>query len=135
MASAEPSNAAKARPLSPHLQIYKPTWTMTMSIVHRVTGAALYVGTLLLAAFLIAAASGKVNYDLVSGLFSSVLGRLVLFGYTWALFHHMLGGFRHFVWDFGGGFDRESRFRMAKFTLFGSIALTILTWVVAYAVR
>jgi succinate dehydrogenase / fumarate reductase cytochrome b subunit len=125
--------ASKARPLSPHLQIYKPTWTMTMSIVHRITGAGLYFGTILLAWWLIAAASGPQAFASAQWFFSSFLGRLILFGFTWALFHHMLGGIRHFLWDFGKGFGREERFLLAKATLGGSIALTILTWVVAYA--
>lgn len=106
-----------------------------MSIVHRVTGAGLYMGTILLAWWLIAAASGPAAYDTATSFFSSFLGRLILFGFTWALFHHMLGGLRHFVWDFGRGFDHKSRFLMAKATLAGSIALTILVWIVAYIVR
>jgi succinate dehydrogenase / fumarate reductase, cytochrome b subunit len=135
MSSVETKTGKPARPLSPHLQIYKPTWTMTMSIVHRVTGAGLYMGTILLAWWLIAAASGPAAYDTATSFFSSFLGRLILFGFTWALFHHMLGGLRHFVWDFGRGFDHKSRFLMAKATLAGSIALTILVWIVAYIVR
>ena len=106
-----------------------------MSIVHRLTGMGLYFGTVLLAWWLIATASGPAAYDTAAWFFGSFLGRLILFGFTWALFHHMLGGLRHFVWDFGKGFDRESRFLMAKATLAGSLVLTILTWIVAYFVR
>ena len=76
---------------------------MVMSIVHRITGAALYFGTLLLAAWLVAAAMGEKQFALVNNLFGHPLGKLVLFGYTWALFHHMLGGLRHFLWDTGRG--------------------------------
>ncbi|WP_293857750.1 succinate dehydrogenase, cytochrome b556 subunit [uncultured Alsobacter sp.] len=123
------------RPLSPHLQIYRPMLTMTMSIVHRVTGAALYFGTVILAFWLIAAASGKANFDVAQAVLGSFLGRIVLFGYTWALLHHMLGGIRHLIWDTGRGFGPEARETLAKMTLGGSIVLTILVWIVAYAVR
>jgi len=106
-----------------------------MSIVHRITGAALYLGTILLAAWLLSAASGKGTYDSAQWLFGSVLGRLVLFGYTWALLHHLIGGIRHFVWDVGAGFDATSRQLMAKANLFLSVGLTLLVWIVGYAVR
>ena len=124
-----------ARPLSPHLQIYKPMLTMMMSIVHRITGAALYFGTFLLAWWLIAAAAGPAYFDLVDGFFGSFIGRLVLFGYTWALIHHMFGGLRHFIWDTGRGFEPESREFLAKASIIGSVALTVVIWVIAYIVR
>lgn len=124
-----------ARPLSPHLQIYRPSWTMVMSIVHRITGAALYAGTLLLALWLVAAAAGKDAYDAVQWFFGSFLGILILFGFTWALWHHLLGGLRHLVWDTGRGFDATSRMAMAKYTLIGSVALTVLTWIVGIALK
>jgi succinate dehydrogenase / fumarate reductase cytochrome b subunit len=123
------------RPLSPHIQIYRPMLTMTMSIVHRITGAALYFGTLILAAWLIAAASGQASFATMQAVLGSFLGRLVLFGYTWALLHHMLGGIRHLIWDTGRGFGAVERELFAKLTLGGSIVLTVLLWIVAYAVR
>ncbi|MGH2340517.1 succinate dehydrogenase, cytochrome b556 subunit [Segnochrobactraceae bacterium EtOH-i3] len=123
------------RPLSPHLQIYRPMLTMMMSIVHRITGAALYFGTFFLAIWLVAAASGPKAFAVVDGIYSSWFGQLVMFGYTWALLHHMLGGFRHFIWDTGRGFGPEERELLAKATLIGSIALTVLVWVVALIVR
>ena len=132
MASAK---TADKRPLSPHLQIYKPMLTMMMSIMHRATGAALYIGTLLLAWWLFAAASGPEYFDYVSGIANSFIGRLVLFGYTWALIHHMLGGVRHFIWDTGHGFELPTVEVMARATIIGSLTLTVLIWVVAYAVR
>lgn len=124
-----------ARPLSPHLQIYKPILTMVTSILHRITGAALYVGTLLVAWWLIAIASGEGYYDLVSTIFGSLLGRLVLFGFTWALTFHMLGGIRHLVWDTGRGLEKGTRNQLAMATVVGSAVLTILLWIVGYAVR
>jgi succinate dehydrogenase / fumarate reductase, cytochrome b subunit len=121
------------RPLSPHLQIYKPMLTMTMSILHRITGAALYIGTLLLAAWLIAVASGPDAFATVQWFMGSIIGRLILFGYTWALMHHMLGGIRHFIWDTGRGFGPAEREFLAKATLGGSILLTLLVWIAGYA--
>ncbi|MBO6510390.1 MAG: succinate dehydrogenase, cytochrome b556 subunit [Roseibium sp.] len=123
------------RPLSPHLQIYKPILTMVMSILHRITGAALYFGTILLAWWLIAAAAGPAYFDFVNELYGSILGRLILFGFTWALVHHMLGGLRHFIWDMGAGFGKESREWLAKATIIGSVSLTLILWIIGYAVR
>ena len=120
------------RPLSPHLQIYKPMLTMMMSIFHRVTGAALYLGTILLAWWLIAAATGPDYFNFVNELFGSFIGRLVLFGFSWALFHHMLGGIRHLVWDTGRGFDLPTVEIMAWATLIGSMSLTVIIWVLGY---
>jgi succinate dehydrogenase / fumarate reductase, cytochrome b subunit len=119
-----------ARPLSPHLQIYRLTLTMAMSIVHRITGAALYVGTPLLAWWLLAAASGPNAYATFQAVASSLIGRLVLFGYTWALIHHMLGGIRHLIWDTTHGLAPAEREWLARANLAGSIVLTILLWVI-----
>lgn len=123
------------RPLSPHLQIYKPILTMVMSILHRITGAGLYFGTILLAWWLIAAAAGPSYFDFVNGIYGSIIGRLVLFGFTWALVHHMLGGLRHFIWDMGAGFGTKAREWLAWATIIGSVSLTLILWVIGYAVR
>lgn len=122
------------RPLSPHLTIYRLTLTMTMSIVHRITGAALYVGTLLVAWWLIAAASGPNGYATVQWFVGSWIGRLTLFGYTWALIHHMLGGLRYLIWDTGRGFGPSEREWLIRATLFGSVTLTVVPWIVGYLV-
>ena len=124
--------ATRARPLSPHLTVYRWPITMTMSIAHRITGGALYVGTLLVAWWLVAAATSERHFDFVHWLVGSWFGLLVLFGYSWALFHHMLGGVRHLVWDFGYGMEREQRMAMSRFTLIGSVTLTVLVWAVAF---
>jgi succinate dehydrogenase / fumarate reductase cytochrome b subunit len=123
------------RPLSPHLQIYKLTPTMVMSIAHRIAGAALYFGTLLVAAWLVAAASGPEWFDRVGGLFGSRFGLVVLFGYTLALMHHMLGGIRHLIWDTGRLIDKDTANRLAAGTLAGSITLTILIWIAGFLLR
>ena len=116
------------RPLSPHLSIYRPLINMVMSILHRLTGAALYVGTLLLAAWLIAAAMGEAQFDFVNALFGHPIGKLVLFGYTWALAHHMLGGMRHLIWDSGRGFDLTTVNLLSWGTILGSLSLTAAIW-------
>ena len=124
----------RPRPLSPHLQIYRPTLTMTMSIVHRITGMGLYFGTLLVTWWLLAASSSPNAYAAVAGFFGSFLGRLILFGYTWALIHHMLGGIRHLIWDTGRGFGPHEREWLARATLVGSVGLTILLWAIGLLV-
>jgi succinate dehydrogenase / fumarate reductase cytochrome b subunit len=118
-----------ARPLSPHLSIYRPTLTMTMSIVHRITGGALYFGLLLLAWWLIATAAGPAAYGKFQTFIDSIIGRLILFGYTWALIHHLLGGVRHLIWDTGRGFGPNEREWLTVATLAGSIAITLLIWI------
>ncbi len=124
-----------ARPLSPHLQIYRWSWTMAMSVAHRVTGTGLYLGTVLIAAWLVAAASGPAAFDTAQWIAGSILRRLVLFLYSFSLMHHMVGGLRHFVWDMGKGYEPQTRMAMAKFTLVISTALTVLIWIVVLATR
>jgi succinate dehydrogenase / fumarate reductase, cytochrome b subunit len=119
------------RPLSPHLTIYARHINMVMSILHRLTGGALYFGTLLLAAWLIAAAMGEAPFALVSAIFAHPLGKLVLFGYTWALAHHMLGGMRHLLWDTGRGLQIWQVNVLSWLTIIGSVVLTLAIWAVA----
>jgi len=119
-----------ARPLSPHLTIYRPMLSMMMSIVHRMTGVALYAGSLLLAWWLLAVAAGPNAYATFQSVASSFIGRVVLFGYTWALIHHMLGGVRHLIWDTGRGLGDAEREWLVRANLVGSIVLTIILWIV-----
>ena len=134
MARVDAEKGTKPRPLSPHLQVYRPMINMIMSIVHRITGAALYFGTLLLAVWLVAAASGPELYNEVNAWFGSVLGRIILFGYTWALLHHMFGGLRHFVWDTGRALDPESADWLCWVSLIASVLTTVVIWFAAGAV-
>src|SRR5260370_13754328 len=97
---------------------------MALSIVHRATGIALYFGTLLLAWWLIAAASGPTAYANVQAFTTGFFGRLIVFGYTWALMHHLLSGIRHFVWDLGYGFKPSERVAMTCAALIGGKART-----------
>lgn len=129
------STATRQRPLSPHLTIYRPPITMTMSIVHRITGCALYFGTLLVAWWLVAASASEEHFDLVNRIYGSWFGRLVLFGYTWALLHHLMGGVRHLIWDTGAGLEKDRSRKIAWATLAASIVLTVLVWIAGYAAR
>ena len=124
----------RARPLSPHLSIFRPLITMVMSIVHRITGGALYFGMLLLAWWLLAAASGPEDFATASGFFGSWFGVLILFGFTWTLIHHLLGGIRHLIWDTGAGYSYQMRNGLAWATIIGSVVLTVLLWVVGLIV-
>ena len=123
------------RPLSPHLQIYRPMLTMMMSIAHRISGTANAIGFLLLAWWLVAIASGPEAYATVEHFFSSLIGRTLLFLFSWSLIHHMLGGIRHLIWDTGRALDKTSIEVLAWLTIISSIALTILIWVAGYALR
>src|ERR1700691_560073 len=121
------------RPLSPFLT-YRWTLTMALSIVHRATGVALYFGTLLLAWWLIAAASCPAPYAYVHAFIDSIFGRLIVFGYTWALMHHVFSGIRHLVWDLGYGFKASEREALTWGALITGFSLTILLWIAAYAI-
>ncbi len=123
------------RPLSPHLQIYRWPITMVMSVAHRVTGFGLYGGTILLVWWLAAAASGPRAFDFANAVLGSWFGLFVLFCFTWALMHHMLGGIRHFIWDFGIGLDKPARDNLAWATIVGSVVLTALVWAVGLVLR
>jgi succinate dehydrogenase / fumarate reductase cytochrome b subunit len=129
------TKAPVERPLSPHLLIYRWPLPMVMSIAHRVTGAGLYFGTLLVAWWLMAAAAGPNGYATFAVFMNSFFGRLILFGYTWALLHHMLGGIRHLIWDTGHGFDAKEREWLALASAVGSISLTIVLWILGYLIK
>jgi succinate dehydrogenase cytochrome b subunit len=126
MAKAE----AAARPLSPHLTIFRPYINMMMSIVHRATGMANYFGIVLLAAWLTATASGPDGFATANAIAASPIGLLVLFGYSWSLIHHGLGGIRHFIWDTGRGFDIPTVRALSWATIIGSLSLTAIVWII-----
>ncbi|VAW22032.1 Succinate dehydrogenase cytochrome b-556 subunit [hydrothermal vent metagenome] len=117
------------RPLSPHLQIYKVSLTMAMSIIHRLSGVGLYLGMIIIAWWLAAAAAGPAYLDFVYLVFGNWLGQLVLVGFTWALYHHMLSGIRHFFWDTGAGLEPAARLNLTWLALVGGLVLTGLTWI------
>jgi succinate dehydrogenase / fumarate reductase cytochrome b subunit len=127
------ADARPARPLSPHLTIFRAYINMVMSIVHRITGMANYFGTALIAAWLAAAAAGPDSFRVASEIAGSPLGLIVLFGYSWSLIHHALGGMRHFIWDTGRGLDIPSVRVLSWATLIGSASLTALIWLIGLA--
>jgi succinate dehydrogenase / fumarate reductase cytochrome b subunit len=120
----------RERPLSPHLQIYRPMLTMVLSITNRITGAALYFGMALFVLWLAAAARGPGAFSTIEAVYGSWFGLLILFGFTWALMFHMLAGIRHLIWDMGRGLDLKSIEWGAVAVLLGSIVLTLFLWLV-----
>ncbi len=120
------------RPLSPHLQVYRPQLTSMLSITHRATGIALAVGTVLLVWWLLAAASGPEAYATVQDFVGSIIGRLLLFGWTWALFYHLANGIRHLFWDAGFGFELKNAYGSGWLVLLASLVLTLAAWAWGY---
>lgn len=119
-----------ARPLSPHLQIYKPQITSVLSILHRATGIVLGIGTLLLTYWLVAAAAGPEAYALAQAIIGSWFGLLCLFGWTAALFYHLCNGIRHLFWDAGYGYELETVDKSGWMVLIATGVLTILAWLI-----
>ena len=120
----------RARPTSPHLQIYRWTITMAMSIAHRATGIANYAGSALLVLWLGAAAWGQEPLNAVNAVYGSWFGQLVLFAYTWSLLHHMMGGLKHFVWDTANLMEPGQREALSWASLGLSIVLTLVVWTI-----
>ena len=127
----EASPAARPRPLSPHLQVWRWHVTMTASILHRATGLALYGGALILAGWALALAWGPQSYGDYMGLLGSIPGKIILFGVTISAFFHMANGVRHLVWDAGKGFEPRTADLTAWIALaFGLVAATAV-WAIA----
>ncbi len=123
------------RPLSPHLQVYRWQITNTLSILHRLTGVALGVGTLLMAYWLIAIAAGPEAFATAQGLVGSIVGRVILLGFTFALAFHFSNGIRHLFWDSGRGFELSTVHTSGWIVVVASAVLTLATWILGYAVR
>ncbi|MFP4328519.1 MAG: succinate dehydrogenase, cytochrome b556 subunit [Paracoccaceae bacterium] len=115
------------RPLSPHLQIYRPQMTSMTSIFVRITGNALLVSGLLVVWWFLAAASSPESFAVADGVLTSWFGDLVMFLSLWGVWYHMLGGIRHLIWDSGRGLDLQSSYRMGYIMIGGSVVLAILT--------
>lgn len=123
------------RPLSPHLQVYDMLQiTALLSILHRITGVVVGLGLLLLIWWLVALASGAEYFNYVQDIAGSWIGRMVLFGFTWALFYHLCNGIRHLFWDAGWGFEIPSVYRSGWMVVIASAVLTVLAWVAAYGI-
>lgn len=119
------------RPLSPHLQVYKLPLPAVLSIIHRGTGVVLAIGTLLVTYWLAALAGGEESFNSANAILGSWFGKLVLFGWSWALFYHLSNGIRHLMWDTGFGFDLPTTYLTGKIVIAASFVLTILLWLVA----
>ena len=120
--------ASRQRPLSPHLQVYRWQVQMVTSIVHRATGVFLAFGALLIAGALLAMASGPEAWDCVQACAASWLGRVVLFGWSWAFAYHLLNGIRHLLQDAGFGFSIPAFIRSSWISIIGSLVLTAIIW-------
>src|SRR3546814_2728772 len=121
--------SSSQRPLSPHLQVYRPQITTTLSILHRATGIALAVGTLLLTWWLVAAAAGPEAFATAQGFIGSIIGRLLLFGWTFTLFYHLCNGIRHLAWDAGYGYEIETTTLTGWIVVAASVELNLIAWI------
>jgi len=130
-----PSRPASSRPLSPHLQIYRPQLTTVLSILHRATGIVLSVGMLYLVLWLICVAAGPRPYHAFLAFHTGVIGRLFLLGWTFCLFYHLCNGIRHLCWDSGWGFELKSTYMSGWIVVGATVVLTLVSWIAGYAVR
>lgn len=122
----------RERPLSPHLQVYRPQLTSVLSILHRLTGIGLSLGAVTLVIWLVALAAGGGVWSVVAAFLDSWIGRLFLMGWVWALFFHLCTGVRHLVWDTGRGLDLPCVYRSGYAALVVSTALTGVVWAAAF---
>jgi len=129
---ADAAQAPSKRPISPHLGIYRLTLSMVMSGLHRITGLALVAGMVVMTWWLLAAAAGQNAYGTFEAFETSWIGRLILFGFSWAVLHHLLGGLRYLVWDLGIWMESDEREWLILANIVGSIALTVLLWVILF---
>ncbi len=116
------------RPVSPHLGIYRWLMTNTLSILHRITGFGLSVGSVMFVAWLWSAAYHPVFYEDLHGFFASLIGKILLFGWSAAFYYHLYNGIRHLVWDTGRGVDILSAYRTGKWVLVLTVLSTLGTW-------
>jgi succinate dehydrogenase / fumarate reductase cytochrome b subunit len=123
---------ARARPTSPHWQVYRWQIGNSLSILHRVTGVALALGLLALTFWLVSLAGGQQSYAAAARLFASPAGLAVLIGWTFAFLYHLLNGLRHLFWDAGYGFERTQRHASGWFAVLGAVALTVCLWMLLW---
>jgi len=133
LAARDRAMPSQPRPLSPHLQIYRWQLTSVLSILHRMTGIALAAGTLLLVYWLAAAAAGPGPYAAAQSFVGSILGRLLLFGWTVALFYHLCNGIRHLFWDVGRGFELRTAYASGWTVVIATAVLSVGAWILGYA--
>ena len=124
------ANRPSNRPLSPHLQVYRPQLTSVLSILHRATGIALSIGALYLAIWVMYAAGGARGYEAFQSFNASILGRILLGGWLFSAFYHLCNGIRHLFWDAGYGFELEDAYRSGWIVVVVSLIATVLSWIV-----
>lgn len=122
----------RPRPLSPHLQVYRLPFTALLSISHRITGAALVVGTLVLTWWLMAAATGPEAFAVAREFIASPIGLVLMFGWTVALFYHLCNGIRHLCWDIGLGLELQAAHTSGWVSLGASAVLSVAVWLIAF---
>ena len=125
--------ASHERPLSPHLQIYRPQLTSVLSIAHRGSGVLLCLGAVLFAGWAIAAAAGPEAFEAVQGFLGSIPGAVILMGFSLALFYHLCNGIRHLFWDAGKGLELTHAYRSGWAVLAASGLLAAVSWAWAFA--
>ena len=125
---------ARRRPLSPHLQVYRPQLTSVLSILHRTTGLFLVLGTTVIALWVITLALGHNVFDSYQIWLGSFVGKALLFGWSFSLFFHWANGIRHLLWDFGWGYEIERVYMTGWFVVSISVVLTGLLWLLAIVV-
>ena len=123
--------ATQERPLSPHLQVYRPQITSVMSILHRATGVVLALGALVLAGWLVAAASSPGAFESLQAVLASVPGQVALFAFSACLVYHFLNGIRHLFWDAGHGFSIPKAYASGYAVLGLSVVITAALWWIA----
>ena len=123
--------AARQRPISPHLQIYKPQLTSVLSITHRGTGLFLSLGILVLSYWLLAIAGGPAAYAEAQGTINSWYGQVLLFGWVASLYYHLCNGIRHLFWDAGYGLELKTTYASGYAVVAISVILTVMTWIIA----
>lgn len=124
----------KSRPLSPHLQVFNQHFTGTLSILHRITGIGMVFGLAVFIWWLVALSLGGQAYGQFLECLSSIPGKILLFGWGWALSYHFCTGVRHLIWDMGYGFEKPTIFKSAYAVIFLSTVLTLLVWASAWGV-
>ena len=122
----------RQRPLSPHLQVYRPQMTSVMSVMHRAAGIVLTTGTLVMTAWLVSLAMGAERYGIVAAALAHPLGQFVLFGYSVALIYHAVNGIRHLGWDTGIGLTIPEVYRNGRLVLVLTAVLTVVLWTVVW---
>ena len=127
-------SVTRSRPLSPHLQIYRWQISMVLSILHRMTGVALFFGTVIWVWWLVAAAIGEDEFETAQWFIGTWLGQILLLGWTWALFYHLANGIRHLFWDIGRGYEIATMTVSGWAVVLSSFALTAASWVAGYVV-